>query len=247
MEQHRLLVNRYNVAPHFFHAERLLMFKKYTALALSAGLFATAAHGQVALTADLGSTGAGLHLVAPISASLNGRVGANYMHHSFKEKSGSINYDVKGKLQTVDFLLDYYPMANSALRLTAGAIYNGNGFAANVIGNGTSSIKVNGTTYNIMQVGAVHGDIDFRKAASYLGIGWGNALASARKWNFSADVGAFYQGKPKVTLVNEGCSASAAVCTALASDVQAEKARFENESGSYKVYPVLRVGVSYRF
>jgi hypothetical protein len=221
------------------------MFTKYT-LALTAGLLSTAAHAQVALTADLGTTGAGLHLVAPISASLNGRVGANYMHHAFTEKSGSIHYDIEGKLQTVDFLLDYYPIANSALRLTTGALYNGNRFAAKVVGNGTSNITVNGTTYNIMQVGAVHGDIAFRKAAPYLGIGWGNALAPAREWHFSADLGAFYQGKAQVkNLVNEGCSASVTVCTAFGSDLQVEKARFEADSDPY--YPVLRVGVSYRF
>jgi hypothetical protein len=245
MSQHGLVVSRYNVTPLDLHAERLLMFTKYTALALTAGLLSTAASAEVALTADVGSTGAGLHLVAPLSARLNGRVGANYMHHSFTEKSGSIHYEVKGKLQTVDFLLDYYPRDNSALRLTMGAMYNGNSFAAQVVGNGTRYIKLNGTTYNIMQVGAVYGDIDFRKAAPYLGIGWGNALASARKWNFSVDLGAFYQGKPKVTLANQGCSASAAECTALASDIQAETARYENDAAPF--YPVVRVGVSYRF
>jgi hypothetical protein len=247
MTQHRLSVNRYNVTPLYFHAERLLMFTKYTALALTAGLLATAANAQVALTADLGSTGVGLHLVAPVSASFNGRVGANYMHPSFTKKSGSLNYDVKGKLQTVDILLDYYPLANSALRLTGGAIYNGNRFAFKALGNGTSSIKVNGTTYNVMQVGAVYGDVTFRKAAPYLGIGWGNAMATAHQWNFSADLGAFYQGKGKVTLVNKGCSATAPVCAALANDLQAEKARFEDDLDSYKFYPVVRVGVSYRF
>lgn len=221
------------------------MFTKHMAFALTAGLFSTAASAQVALTADVGTTGAGLHLVAPISASLNGRVGANYTRYSTTEKSGSIHYAVKGKLQTVDFLLDYYPLANSAVRLTTGAIYNGNHLAAQVVGNGTMFIKVNGTTYNIMEVGAVYGDINFRKAAPYLGIGWGNALASARKWNFSVDLGAFYQGKPKVTLANQGCSASAAECTALASDIQAETARYENDAAPF--YPVVRVGVSYRF
>jgi hypothetical protein len=221
------------------------MFTKYSALALVAGLLSTAAHAELALTADVGSTGAGLHLVAPIGTSFNGRVGANYTHYSFKEKSGSIHYDITGKLQTVDLLLDYYPRAGSALRLTTGAIYNGNRFAGQVVGNGTPFIKVNGTTYNIWQVGAVYGDINFRRAAPYLGIGWGNALASARKWNVSADLGAFYQGKPKVSLVNQGCSASAAVCTALASDIQAEKLRFQDDASPF--FPVVRVGVSYRF
>jgi hypothetical protein len=245
MSQHNHCVSRYNVTPLDLHVERLSMFTKYTALALTAGLLSAAANAQVALTADVGSTGAGLHLVAPVAASLNGRVGANYTRYSFTEKSGSIHYEIKGKLQTVDFLLDYYPLASSALRLTTGAIYNGNRFAAQVVGNGTRFIKLNGTTYNIMQVGAVYGDIDFRKAAPYLGIGWGNALSSARKWSFSADLGAFYQGKPKVTLANQGCSATAAECTALASDIQAEKTRYENDAARF--YPVARVGVAYRF
>ncbi|MEF9930510.1 MAG: hypothetical protein RR804_22045, partial [Massilia sp.] len=78
------------------------------------------------VTATLGTTGAGVHLVVPMERTLNGRFGINYYKHDFDKRSGGIDYDGDAKLQTFDALFDWYAFADTALRLTAGVVYNGN-------------------------------------------------------------------------------------------------------------------------
>ncbi len=47
--------------------------------------------------------------------------------------------------------------------------------------------------------------------------------------------------------MTSGCTAPALVCTQIASDVAAENAKLADEVKDFKLYPVVRVGVSYRF
>jgi len=222
------------------------MFIKHTVLA-AALLVAGTANAEVGATADLGTTGAGFHLVVPLTTSLNGRFGANYFRHSFSRTTDNVDYEFKGKLQTFDALLDWYPQEGGSFRLTGGVIYNGNKFDARGKPTGTGTFTLNGNIYSATDVGVLDGRIDFRKAAPYLGIGWGNALAQSSRWHVNTDLGVFYQGSPNVELANVGCAASAVVCNQIAQDVAAERKRLRDDSESFKVYPVLRVGIGYRF
>ncbi|QNA99693.1 hypothetical protein [Massilia sp. Se16.2.3] len=208
---------------------------------------ATPAAAQVGASLDAGSTGVGAHLSFPLASSLNGRLGVNYFKHDFTRSSGQLEYDLDGKLQTVDALLDWYPRAGSSFRLTGGVIYNNTRFDAVAEPNGLSTFRLNGTQYNIAEVGILVGKVDFRKAAPYLGIGWGNALSDERGWSFGGDLGAYYQGSARVSLRSLNCTVATAVCQRLASDVAEEQARLAGDVSDYKVYPVLRASLSYRF
>jgi hypothetical protein len=224
------------------------MFTKHKVLALAAGLLAAAsAQAQVGITADLGTTGAGAHLVVPMETYLNGRFGINYFKHDFHKKSGLVDYELKGKLQTVDILFDWYVVDNSKFHLTGGLVYNGTTMDAVGTADALGKFTLNGTTYSAADVGQLNGRIKFRKAAPYLGIGWGNPLAADGRWQFNGDLGVFYQGRPDVHLVSLGCTTSNTVCKAVATDVAAERLNLQEDASSYKFYPVLRASVSYRF
>jgi hypothetical protein len=223
------------------------MFAKYTVLAAAALLAAGAANAQVGATADLGSTGVGFHVVVPMETYLNGRFGANYFRHNFDKTSNGVDYDIKGKLQTIDVLFDWYLTAGSSFHLTGGLVYNGNKFNATAKPNGLGGFTLNGHAYTAADVGLLAGRIDYRKAAPYLGIGWGNALAPASRWSTNVDLGVFYQGNPNVTLASVGCKTSDTVCKALASDVAAERLHLRDDVDTLKLYPVVRASIGYRF
>ncbi|MEO7496768.1 MAG: hypothetical protein ABIT83_01545 [Massilia sp.] len=209
-------------------------------------LFATgAAHAEVGVTVGLGTTGLGAHLSIPVQPNLNTRVGINAAHYNFADKSGSVDYDYKFKLQTVDVLADWFPM-DGGFRVTGGLVYNGNKFEAHGKPAAGGGYEVNGTNY-ASGAGSINGGIEFRKAAPYLGIGWGNAVAKDSGWGFSSDLGVLFQGSPKNTLTNTGCTLTSAVCAKLATDLAAERKNFDDDSSSFKYYPVLRVGASYKF
>lgn len=224
------------------------MFAKYKALVLAAALLAAgAAQAQVAVTADAGTTGAGVHLVVPMETYLNGRFGVNAFNHDMNKRSGLVDYDMKGKLRTVDVLFDWYLNEGSPFRLTGGILYNNNQFHATGKADASGNFTLNGNSYTAADVGLLTGTVSFRKAAPYVGIGWGNPLAGSSRWQFSGDLGAFYEGNANVHLVSLGCTTSNEVCKAVATDVAAEQARVKSDMQSYKFYPVLRASVSYRF
>ena len=220
------------------------LIKYVTALVVALAANAAQA-GDLAATIDLGTTGLGLHLTAPLSAQVNARVGLNYANYSSDGNTSDVDYDFKLKLATVDALLDYHP-ASGAFRLSAGVIHNGNSVDVNARPNANGSYTINGRTYSAATVGQMKGDVEFRKLAPYLGIGWGNAVQTAG-WSFATDLGVAFQGAPKTRLVSTGCTAAAAICTTLANDVANENAKLAEEVKNLKFYPVLRVGVSYRF
>jgi hypothetical protein len=221
-------------------------YSPFVALAACA-LAAPFAQAQVAVSADIGSTGAGAHLVVPMESYLNGRFGFNTYARDTDKSSNGIDYRVKGKLRSFDMLFDYFPMTGSALRVTGGVVYNGNKFEAEAVPGAGGNYTINGNVYPASTVGTLKGDISFRRAAPYLGIGWGNPLANAGGWQFGADLGAFFQGRPNPHLVSYGCTVSAATCKQLATDVAAEQQKFGEDISNFKVYPVLRASVSYRF
>jgi hypothetical protein len=214
---------------------------------LAAGLcgagFAQAATG---VTADLGSTGVGAHLSVPLQPNLNVRVGMNYLNYSYDANTSDVDYDFKMKLRTVDALLDYFPMDNG-FRVSAGLVYNGNKIDARGKPAGAGTYTINGHTYLASSVGTLDGNVDFRKSAPYLGVGWGNAAAPGKGWGFSSDFGVMFQGSPSTSLKNNNCVAPSQVCTQLAADIVAENVKLTDEASDFKFYPVIRFGASYRF
>jgi hypothetical protein len=223
-------------------------FKKITLAAAAGVLLAGAAQAQVAVTADLGTTGLGAHLVVPLAPTVNARFGLNGGNFNISGTEGAIDYDVHARLRTVDFLADWYVLDNSSFHLTAGLVYDAGQFDAKGKPNNGGSYIINGVAYRSSDVGTLDGSLVYRKAAPYIGIGWGNAVKAAPGWHFSSDLGGFFQGKGESRLANTGCTAAAAICQALARDVAAEQASFASQiSDVPRIYPVLRAAVSYRF
>jgi hypothetical protein len=223
-----------------------MTFLKFSALA-GALIVTGAAQAQVGITLDAGTTGAGFHVVVPMETNLNGRFGANYFKHDFDKTSNMVDYDVKGKLQTFDVLFDWYLREDSPFHLTGGLVYNGNTAKVNGKASQLGQFTLNGHTYGASDVGTLAGSVDYRKAAPYLGIGWGNALKGNSRLSFNADLGVFYQGNPNVKLGSYGCTTGKTVCDAVVADIAAERVSLQDDLDSFKLYPVLRASLNYRF
>lgn len=222
-----------------------LSFFSLSAFWLAAGLLPGSAYAA-GITADLGTTGLGVHLVTPLRQNLNARVGVNYFSYSYDISTTNIDYEADLDLRTADFLLDYFPRGNR-FRITAGLIYNGN--KIDVVGrpNATGTYIINGVAYDASDAGRLDGDVDFRRAAPYLGIGWGNGAVEEKGWRFSADLGVMFHGSPSTSLAMSGCTAPAATCAALAQDLEVERRDLQEEIDEYEYFPVVRIGLSYWF
>lgn len=196
---------------------------------------------------EAGTTGAGAHLILPlIDDTLNTRLGANIFHFNMDGSTSDMDYQFTLKLQTVDVLLDYYPFAGR-FRLTAGAVMNRNKIEAQAKTNSHASYTVNGHTYQASDIGSVDGRVTFNRVAPYAGIGWGNAVAKNKGFGLTSDIGVMYQGSAKTRLSNSDCRLSSASCAQLQQDIAAENAKLQDEVKSFKLYPVIRVGLTYQF
>lgn len=221
---------------------------KYRILATALLAASAAAHADspYGITASFGTTGLGLHVSRALRPDLNARLGLNVLELSHDVSTRDVDYDLSLRLRSVDALLDWFP-AGSKFRLTGGLVYNANAFDGSGRPGAGGAYTLNGNTYPAATVGALRAEVDFRRIAPYLGIGWGNALGIKRGWGFAADLGVLFQGTPRSSLVNSGCGGPAALCARIASDVAAENRRLQDKLDGFRYYPVVRIGATYRF
>jgi hypothetical protein len=96
-------------------------------------------------------------------------------------------------------------------------------------------------------VGDARGRADFGSLAPYVGLGYGRALSADGHFSFLFDLGVAFPGSPDVTL-DVTCNApNATLCAQLASDAAAEERELQDDADDYKYWPVLAIGVSYKF
>lgn len=223
------------------------MKKSLAALATFAAVAATAHAQQPQLHGEIGTTGVGFHATVPLRDNLNMRLGLGYLGYAYQGSTNDMDYRLKLKANTYDALLDWYPSSDSAFRLTAGLAYNGNKVEARGEPNADGNFMLGGNTYDAASAGDVKGKVSFNKIAPYLGVGWGRGTQKEKGWSFSTDVGVLFQGSARTSLSSSGCSAGPGVCGQLNADLARESRDLRKEANHFKLYPVLRVGISYKF
>lgn len=87
----------------------------------------------------------------------------------------------------------------------------------------------------------LRGDLEFDGFAPYVGLGWDSTFTSRSNWSFTFQAGVLFQGNPEVTLRQTSGPAVSQ------SDLNAEARNIEDELDSLELYPVLSMGLSFRF
>ena len=215
--------------------------KKAVLLIACALVAGAASAADLGVSAEIGTTGIGLHLSAAVMPNVNVRVGGNFLDYGHNVSTTNVQYDAKLRLQTIDALVDYFPGAG-AFRVTAGVVFDNNKLVATGRPNAGGTYTLNGTSYTL---GSLNGDVDFPKAAPYLGIGWGNAAGANKGWSLTGDVGVMFAGTPRSNLTATGCTGPA--CSTLAADLAAENANLQDQIHNLRYFPVLRIGAAYAF
>jgi hypothetical protein len=185
-----------------------------------------------------GTLGAGVELSKSLSDKFSVSLGFNSYNYKTTDNTNGIDYDFKYELQSMGLLGNYHPFAG-AFRFTGGVLYNNNELKLTGKPSAGSTYTINGVTYTAAQVGTLTGTLTFNKTAPYLGLGWGNRPGS--KFGLSADLGVLYQASPKLALTATGASAG------LSSDLEQERKKAESDLADFKWYPVLSLGLYFRF
>jgi hypothetical protein len=211
----------------------------------------TPAGAQVAVTGKAGTLGLGAELTVGISPQIDGRLGVNAFDYSQRRSAGHNDYDATARLRTATALLDWNP-GGRAFRLTGGLIWNDNRVDGRSIPSRFGTYDIGGVQVPVSVVGRLDGRADFNQFVPYLGLGWGNPITSARRAGVSFDAGVMFQGEAKVHLtpvIPQGSPILIIPGAREALDilVQREERDLEDEASKYRYYPVVSLGVWYRF
>ena len=230
------------------------------ALAEEANGWRVGAHG--------GTAGVGASAAWDFHDKLAVRAIANRFNYDRKETVSGKRY--KGKLELANFglLLDWHPFDNG-FRVSGGAILNRN--EINARANAADGFKIGENPYGR---GNLDAKVDFRNFAPYLGVGYDGGRGK-KGFSFFAEAGAMFQGKARLTgkgnvsggggivncnftisrsgqanITGAGCvrnPGNAAVYDRLAMDIGREHEKLNDKLKNFKVYPVVALGVIYRF
>jgi len=212
--------------------------------------------------------GAGVELEYPINHFIRGRLLYNRLDVDFEQKLSGIEYDVDLDLQSYGLILDLHPFAGS-LRLSAGAMMNDNSIAASAMTTGNRTVNIGGRDY----AGSLSVDAVFDDFSPYAGIGWGGG--KRRGWRYHFDIGALYQRNPELkfsgmarraansmeapcgftvnargvvdVVTTNSCPESSALQAALQTDLETEFNELKDDARGFKWYPVISLGIEYRF
>ncbi|ANB01867.1 hypothetical protein [Ectothiorhodospira sp. BSL-9] len=212
---------------------------KLAVVVMSVGLLTAggaAQAGSFALGAKVGTTGLGLEGTYGLRENVNLRGGLYGFTYSTDVEETDVDYDADLKLRSAALLADWHPF-NGGFRLSAGAYYNGNELTGKA--QGELDIGDDGPYQ-----GSLDATIDWRSFAPYLGIGYGNAVQGGR-WSFAFDAGVMFTGSPDVSL--KGRVNDPALQDEFDQDVRREQEELQDDLDDFKYYPVVSLGVTYRF
>ena len=198
------------------------------------------------ISGRIGTLGFGIEYSRPIDETLSVRVGLNGFDYGTDLEESGIHYDGDLRLRNIALIGDLHPWKNG-FHISGGAMYNGNDFSIEATPeNGVFSF--NDVDYSAADVGSASGEIDFNRFAPYLGIGWRSSHRREAGLSFNADIGFMYHGEPDASLsVTCGSAIPTLTCAQLQRDVDAERDQLQDELSSFKWYPVLSLGLGYKF
>lgn len=198
--------------------------------------------GDMALGVKIGTLGIGAEMTFGLLPHLNARVGVNGFSYGYDATVEEINYDFDLNLFSGTLLADWH-FLGGAFRLTGGLVLNRNELDLKA-NTDRDRFIIDDIAYSVSDVGQLRGTIDFNTISPYLGIGWGNAVGENSRVCFFMDLGVLFQGPPQADLSATGPIASN-------SDFQRhlrnEEKEIEDETDKYKLYPVISIGVAFKF
>ncbi len=196
--------------------------------------------------------GVGIDVTGAVNRYLAARAGYSdlpYTYHksgTLSQSNGGFGYTGQSEVSAWDLLLDYKPFGG-AFRLTGGVYGPNVGFKVTGAPTQAGTFTINGDTYSTSEVSNLRGKVGWYSVAPYVGLGRDgfNKASEAHPFYFSFDVGVIL-ARPKGTL-SYTCTAVAAVCAQLATDVVAQENKLDATIGGVTVLPLLQLGVGYRF
>ncbi len=204
----------------------------------------------------LGTGGVGGEYATYLSHRLNLRLGADAFSYSTTFTTNGLNANGSLKLGDSFASLDLHPFRNG-FRLSPGVtFYNRNNVTANLNVPGGNSFTLNSVEYTSEALDPITGTAGAtfgHKVAPRFTLGWGNSFPRyGGHWSFPVELGFYYTSNPAVSLALSGSACSSSGCGSIntpenQANIQGEVLKLNNDLAPARFFPVLSLGVGYRF
>lgn len=197
---------------------------------------------EFSVAAKLGTLGLGVDLDLGINKFFHARLGLGALKWGFDTSIDNLKYDFDMSLYTLGLFLDYHP-GGSGFRLTGGVIINTHDISADTTPNPTDTYTIGDVSYTGAALGDLKAEAQYNQFAPYVGVGYGADFGNTGNWSFHMDLGVMWWGSPNVDLT----ASNENLVPGLAAELDKEAQKVEDDLKFMQWYPVLAVGVSYRF
>jgi hypothetical protein len=217
---------------------------------------------EVALQIKVGSAGAGFDIATPIAQHFNLRGGASFFSYETNLVEDGLKIDGAVSFDNAAFMLDYFPFHNG-LRFSPGiTFYNDTHLDANLFVPGGQAFSLSGNDATSDPDDPVHGAAHVklgRMIAPRFTFGWGNMLPrkAGSHWSVPVEMGIQYIQRPTLRLSAQGSSCASQTepdgtvdygCGPIDQAELAKEAHdLQGDLSILRFFPILSVGVAYRF
>jgi hypothetical protein len=215
--------------------------------------------GRIGAGVKLSTLGGGGEVAVRVTERTNVRAGFNVITYSRGFNKDGINYNGQLNFKTFEAHYDVFPWAKS-FHISGGVlVYAADPITATASVPGSQSFTLGGVDFVSDPANPVtgNGKIVFNRAAPTVTFGFGNLVPRSENKHFSIPVefGVAFQGSPKATLGLTGsvCDPTGLNCRLVASDptvqnqIISEQNKINNSMSFFKVYPIISVGLGYKF
>ncbi len=215
-------------------------------------------HAQnTAISADVhfGTLGAGVEIKRKFNDHFNARLVINQYEFSYDETEDGTEYTGELDWSTYGVIADWHPAGNG-FRLSVGLLANDNELRSSSVGD-SFTYGPEDTSYT----GNANIKVAFESLAPYASIGWSSQKPRGLSVNF--ELGAMFQGTPllsangsvedstdscRFSIDDKGNVTSDKDCPGkFEDDLKAEHAELTDDFDDFDVYPVIVLGLQYRF
>ncbi len=221
------------------------MLRLTLAAALGATLLAGAAHaqdGRFAVGGNIGTPGVGAELQYKLNDNFVVRGGGDWMKFDYDHTYSGVDYSAKLKTSTGGAFLDWHPGGGGFF--VSGGSYFGER-KAKLGGTPTGPTQIGSVTFTPAQIGTITGDVEMSKTQPFAGLGWDNTFSRNGAWGFRVLGGVSFSKEPKVDLTTSGGTLSND--PTFLQQLQLEEDSVRDDAKGFKYFPIVQVGLNYRF
>lgn len=197
------------------------------------------AQKKLAIGINGGSTGIGGEITYRLNDRLNVRAGYHTLNYtqtgSYDDLEVGIDYDGSLETKSLSAFVDFYPF-KKFLKLSAG-IFSLD-WAIDGVALPNESYEFEDREFSTERLGSLDANIQYPEGiAPYLGLGFGNQVASGIPLKLIIDIGVIKTGAPEITMNGTGMIAPTAD----------NAISFQEGLNEFEWYPVVKLGLSFAF